>query len=320
MALLTTAYTGSADIDPDNIDALLNQLLPDGPLGMVFIPEGTIVKRNQPGLVKVVDWLQNSENGVGVEGTIPVKNLVAALLERNSPEAMQKDERDEPDELVLAILYNPASGLDVNLAKQAHDAGIRVVDLSAAGDDLIFDEPEVPVAGEEENPPWEGDKPPADAEASVSPAETPAQRVSKAQEAGTTAAAKRRTRAPEPTAEPVVHTPEPEGPPLQLIINVPIDQPMIDSLARAIVAAMGNQAQAVVTAAPAAPLASVTPIGTTGGNKADPAGQPEGTAVYYYNENEGKYRPARGTKRRGEERVYLTPDDITQAKAKGMIG
>ena len=125
MSLLSTAYAGSADISPENADALLNQILPDGPLGMVYIPEA-IQKRAQPGLVKVVHWLQHDENGVGVEGTIPVGNLVEALLERN--EKLAADDQ-EPDELVLALLYDPASGLDVSLAKEAHAAGIRVINL-----------------------------------------------------------------------------------------------------------------------------------------------------------------------------------------------
>ena len=319
MSLISTAYAGTGDIDEANVDALLNQILPDGPLGMVFIPEGTIVKRNQPGLVKVVNWLQHNENGVGVEGTIPVKNLVAALLERNEKLAADGDDEDE---LVLAMVYNPASGVDVNLAQEAHNAGIRVINLAAAGDDLTFDDaPDEPPAPED--PPFEPDPPKDEAK----PKESPAERVAKATEAGKAAGAKATARkpAPEPPAPavPVAASQEP----LSMVITVPISQAFIDALAHAIVQQMGSQAQAVVAPAELTLVRDETPgvnpsvpIGTAGGNKADPAGQPEGTAVYYYNEEKGSYRPARGTKRAGEERVYLTPEDVAEAKQKGMIG
>lgn len=310
MTLLSTGYAGTADIDPANIDALLGQILPDGPLGMVFIPEGTIVKRNHPGLVKVVDWLQNSPNGVGVEGTIPVKNLVEALLERNAKLAADGEEEDE---LVLVLLYNPASGVDVNLAKDAHEHGIRVINLAAAGDDLTFDDPATETEPEPpaEDPPFEPDPPKE---------ETPVGRqVRKATDAGKAAGAKHAvTPAPEPTPAPVAPVVTP-GVAIQFTINM--DPAAVNELAAAIVAAMGVQAQAVVEApAESYEMASVTPIGTAGNNAADPAGQPDGTAVYYYNAEKATYRPARGTKRKGEERVFLTPGDIAEAKQKGMIG
>jgi hypothetical protein len=272
------------------------------------------VKRNQPGLAKVVNWLQNNENGVGVEGTIPVPNLIQAMLERN--EKLVADDQ-EPDELILVMVYNPASGLDNNLVKEAHENGIRVIDLCAAGDDIVPEDPEPPA---DEQPPFEPDPPgtenvPAEPAADAEPPKEESavgKAVRKATTAGKAAAAKH------PAPEPVVHTPAPGGPPLQLIINVPIDQPMIDALARAIVQAMGAQASAVVATTP---LASVTelPVGDKGTNKDDPAGQPEGTAVYYYHAEEDKYRPARGTKRRGEERAYLTPAEVADVKAKGLM-
>lgn len=312
MTLLSTGYAGSADIDPENIDALLGQILPDGPLGMVFIPEGTIVKRNHPGLVKVVDWLQNSPNGVGVEGTIPVKNLVEALLERNAKLAADGEEEDE---LVLVLLYNPASGVDVNLAKDAHEHGIRVINLAAAGDDLTFEDPEPPADPEpaaEETPPFEPDPP---KETAVGKQVREATEAGKA--AGRQVRAASKTPAPEPP--PVVAPVVTPGVAIQFTINM--DPAAVNELAAAIVAAMGVQAQAVVEApAESYEMASVTPIGTAGNNAADPAGQPDGTAVYYYNAEKATYRPARGTKRKGEERVFLTPEDITEAKEKGMIG
>ena len=326
MSLISTAYAGTADINEDNVAALLGQILPDGPLGMVFIPEKTIVKRNQPGLYKVVNWLQHSEDGVGEEGTIPVPNLVEALLGRNTK--LAADGEDE-DELILVMAYDPASGLDASLAKEAHDAGIRVINLAAAGDDLTFDEPD-PEPPAEDTPPFEPDEPTDPTPAPEPPKESPAQRVRKAREAGTTAA--RRTRAPEPTAESplaaeqaaadkrsaaLAGIPASGGVQFNLTITVPAEG--VATFAAAIVAAMGVQAQAVVEA-PAPLPSNVTPIGSAGGNAADPAGQPEGTAVYYYNEDKGTYRPARGTKRAGETRVFLTPDEVAEAKSKNMLG
>jgi len=313
MSLLSTAYAGSADISPENADALLNQILPDGPLGMVYIPEA-IQKRAQPGLVKVVHWLQHDENGVGVEGTIPVGNLVEALLERN--EKLAADDQ-EPDELVLALLYDPASGLDVSLAKEAHAAGIRVINLAAAGDDLV-PEGEAPEDEPADTPPFVPDPPKEEPE-------SPATRVRKARDAGVAAARRARESADAAAdyASTHVQQPAPVSPAagtITLNFSITLDEAGVGAIAGAIVSAMGAQAQAVVQhTAERLPSDTPSPIGTMG-QPGDPAGQPEGTAVYYYDNEKASYRPARGTKRKGEERVYLTPEDVADAKAKGMLG
>lgn len=309
MPLLSTAYAGTADINEENLDALLNQILPDGPLGMIYIPD-EIPRRAFPGLTKVVGWL---EREVGKEGTIPVKNLVEALLERNSKLAA---EGEDEDELVLVMVYNPASGLDNNLVKEAHAAGIKVLDLAAAGDEIVPEEPEPPA---DEQPPFEPDEPKQEEKAPAQEESPVGKAVRRATSAGKAAA----TRQPAPEPPPAAAPPAAPSTGVQISINLPPE--VLDALATALaprlVAAMGAQAQAVVATAPAEPaLASVTPIGTAGGNPADPAGQPEGTAVYYYNEEKGTYRPARGTKRKGEERVFLTPDEVAEAKTKGMLG
>lgn len=296
MTLLSTAYAGSADIDPENIDALLNQILPDGPLGMVYIPD-EIPRRAMPGLTKVVAWL---EKEIGKEGTIPVKSPVDALLERNAK--LEADGEDQ-DELVLVMLYSPDSDGDVSLAKAALGHGIRVVDLTAAGDDLII---------EDEAPPAEPETP-AQPEPEAPPAETPAARVRKATAAGVAAAKP----APEPEPAPAAGTPE-AGVQFNLTLNIPPEG--MAAFARAILEAMGAQAQVAVSAAPADVASVAAPIGTTGGNASDPAGQPQGTAVYYHNTDEATYRPARGSKKRNEERVFLTPGEVAEAKAKGMLG
>lgn len=330
MPLLTTAYAGTADINEENLDALLNQLLPDGPLGMVYIPAGTIVKRNQPGLAKVVNWLQNNPNGVGVEGTIPVPDLIQAMLERN--EKLQADDQ-EPDELVLVMVYNNASGLDNSLVKEAHENGIRVVDLCAAGDDIVPEEPAAEAEAPAEEPPWEDDKPTDPTPAPPKEEAEPAKSVRRATSAGKAAAAKHGVTPATEVAVPgkpldevlaaadALHGTAPA--PGSITINVSVTLPpgsiqdIASVFAPAIVAAMGAQAQAVVEA----PLASVTslPVGDRGSNKADVAGQPEGTRPFYYNEDEGKYRPARGVKRRNEERVFLTDDEIAAARASKML-
>jgi hypothetical protein len=222
------------------------------------------------------------------------------------------------------MAYNNASGLDISLVQEAHDNGIRVIDLCAAGDDIVpadpeppAGEPEVPVAGEEETPPWEAgpaeDEKPTDPTPPPAEQESPGERVAKATQAGKAAA--KRTRAPEPAPEVPASPVAPSGVQFQFTLNVPPEG--VEIFARAIVQAMGAQAATVV----AAPLATVTelPVGDRGSNKQDVAGQPEGTKPFYYNADEGKYRPARGTKRRGEERVFLTDAEIEEAKSSKML-
>lgn len=301
MSLLTTAYAGSADIDEANVDALMNQLLPDGPLGYIYIPD-KVQKRVQPGLFKVVDWLQHNENGVGVEGTIPVPNLVQALLERNEKLAANDKELDE---LVLVMVYDPASDLDTGLAKEAHDAGIRVVNFSAAGDDLTFEpeaaaEPEVPAA--EDQPPWEAT--PAEAAekpAAVPATPSPAETVQEATAAGVAAA--------EATATPTVTRAATEGYTLTLVL--PLDA--IDAIAEAIV-----RHQSAVLQVPEAEVSNVVEH-PTAGRQAEPAAPGEPTTAYYYHDKNATYRPARGRKRDGEEKVELTSEGVRLLKQKGMI-
>jgi hypothetical protein len=300
MSLLTTAYAGSADIDGENVDALMNQLLPDGDLGYVYIPE-KVQKRVQPGLFKVVDWLQHNENGVGVEGTIPVPNLVAALLERNEK---LKADGEEEDELVLVMVYDPASGLDTGLAKEAHDAGIRVVNFSAAGDDLTFEDetvPEVPAA--EDVPPWEdGPAEAAEKPAAVPASPSPAETVQAATAAGVEAAAATTTEAPDGGVTIAFH----------------LSQESVDALAAAIVAAMGPPTYGVPLDKVVPPVSNVVQH-PTAGREAAPAAPGEPTTAYYYHAENATYRPARGRKRDGEEKVELTAEGVRLLKQKGMI-
>ena len=103
-------------------------------------------------------------------------------------------------------------------------------------------------------------------------------------------------------------------------INFHLSPESVQVLARAIVSAMGAQAQAVVQTLPSGCRRIRRLRSARWAQADDPAGQPEGTAVYYHDTEKASYRPARGTKRKGEERVFLTPEDVADAKAKGMLG
>jgi hypothetical protein len=294
MPALTTAYAGHGKTTEENVAAVLDNLLPDE-LGMVYVPEK--VTRLQPGLRATVKWL---EGEVGEDGTIPVPDLIEALVTR----------RNEGDDVTLVMVYDAENDHDVDLAKKAVEWGIRVIDLAAAGDDIVFEaeaaEPEPPA---DEQPPFEGGTP-------IAP--SPAEQIAAATQAGLDAAAQAAAqRAAEQMALPVS-----DGS-VTLTFNVTLSPASVDAIAAAIVARMGMQAQSVVTAdAPAGSaeaLAPVVPIGTVHDGSDDVAGQPEGTVPYYYDEDKGSYRRPRGRKRDGETRVFLTPDQVKEAQAKNML-
>lgn len=313
---MTTAYAGSGDITEENVAATLNALLPDK-LGKLFIPAGVIRPRSNPGLKKVIKWLEEDEMGVGPDALFPEDNLVKAMVARNEELAAKGE---EPDELVLVMVPDPASGLDNSLIKEAHEAGIRVVDLTQAGDDIVPvpDEPDEPAA--EEKPPFETDEPAAELPPTEPepPAPAPpvdvAKQIESAKQAGIEAARAVR----EQSVEQGLSL---SGPGITITLNLP--QEAIDALAAAIVAATGprpptlDETTAKADAADAAQAAR--PITSAPSLSKDKDPQPEGTVVYYYDAEGAKYRPARGRKRDNEERVFLTPDEIAQAKEKGMI-
>jgi hypothetical protein len=283
MTLFTTAYAGSAQLDEENVAALLDQLLPDN-LGMVYVPER--VTRSQPGLRLAVKWL---EAEVGTEGTIPVPNLLDALLKRRE---------ETGDEVALVMAYDPDK--DAELAKEAHDKGIRVINLAAAGDDLLFEE-EAPA---DEEPPFDTDEAtPATEEATAEPAApSPAEVIAKASAAGLAAAEAARANGRQ-----------------GVVIQLTVPPEALAMLAQALVAAMGAQAAETMKAAQPEPVASVTPITEAASSKGPKDPQPPGTIVHYYNKDEARYRPARGRLRPGEERVFLTPEEVKEAKAKNML-
>ena len=293
MPKMTTAYHGSADITADNAASILNNLLPQDPpegegIGLVIVP--TSVPRFRKGLKTVIGWL---EGEVGKDGTIPADDVLAELLTR----AEYKDDEgnDQFDDLVLVMLYDETNEDDVALAQKAHDVGIRVVNLAAAGDDLLFEDPEPetpPVAGEEETPPWEG--------TSV------AEQVASAAQAGVEAAqAVLEARGPDDSVG---------VPGRGVSVTLSLSQDAIDLIAAAIVRSMAKDSE------PARELASVTDISPVEKGEIDAADeQAPGTTAFYYHEDTCKYRPARGRPKAGESKVFLTDEGIKQVTQRKLL-
>ena len=246
--------------------------------------------RLQKGLKATIAWL---EGEVGQDGTIPVADLIKAMLERKEAEG---------DELELYLLFDPENEDDVALANAANDAGIPVRNLSAAGDYLEF-EPEEP--------------------------ETPPVRRPRAHSSRRGAAAdEAETRwdwppiaSPLPSGHAAKAAGVTPGAPLNLTVTMtlPLEQGFIDALAHAIVAQMANVGAQQVEAQ-ARPLASVTSI--DGDKPAEPSGRTEqapGTSAFYYNAAKAEYRKARGMARDGETKIYLTEDEQKLARQNKML-
>ena len=228
----TTAYAGSGTITPENAKFHLDQFLPEDPepgvsaLGLVIVPEH--VARRQAGLKHVIAWLDGE---LGKDNVARAGDLVEALLARREYE---ENGETYTDDLVLVMLYDPDSEEDVTLAQQAHDAGIRVVNLCAAADDLLLDSTELfpaeePVADQavaaavdepaEETPPWD---------------ENPAARaIRQATDAAVAAAEAAREAAP---------TVEVASPSQGVSVTFTLSQEAVNALADAILLAMDRQA------------------------------------------------------------------------------
>ncbi len=293
---LTTAYAGSGNITADNAKLHLDQFLPDA-LGLVFIPDH--VARKQSGLKHVIAWL---EGELGSDATIPSDDLVQALLDR-----AEYDEDGETfhDDLALVMLFDRNNEDDVELAQRAHEAGIRVVDLCAAHDDLLPDlfaeEPEetapteaVAKPVEEETPPWD---------------ENPAARaIRKATEAGVAAA----ELAQEAPAAPVLTT-KAAGVSVKLTLSLED----VRVLARALLDEMNVLSAAeAVSVAPEPVLENGSAVGQP--EQPDPGPGPD-RKHFYYSTVTDKYRPARGRKRPDEQDAYLTAIKIREVTAIGMM-
>lgn len=130
------AIAGNGEVDEGNAAALLDDYLPQK-IGAVYRPE-RIPRSNAP-LSAVVDFLE-SPDILGPKGTVPSADLVADLLKRRS------DEGDARVELIYLWPAEPTEE-DKALVIAARDAGIRVVSITDAIDDLLW-EPEKPAAEE----------------------------------------------------------------------------------------------------------------------------------------------------------------------------
>ena len=290
--LLTTAYAGTADLQDDTLDVLNNSLPAN--LGMVYIPE-ELPKRRLPrkpsGLEQVIGWL---ESEVGKDGTIPVPDLLAALVTRRDG----KDEgQDESDDVALVMLYDPENEDDVALAKAAHELDIRVINLRAAGDDLLF---------EEDTPPFDTGEAAAPEDA-VAPEDVAMAAMAREQEAADARSAA--------LAETMVVSDQ-GG----VVLHLHLDAEGVRALARAIVAEMAGRAQVEIKAAGLPVPAMESPVAAADGS--GPVGAEEhapDTKAFYYNDAEGKYRPARGIARAGERKLYLTEAQIAEARAGNFL-
>ena len=310
----TTAYAGSGTITPENAKFHLDQFLPEDPepgvsaLGLVIVPEH--VARKQAGLKHVIAWLDGE---LGKDAVARASKLVEALLDRREYE---EDGETYTDDLVLVMLYDESVEEDVALAQRAHDAGIRVVDLCAAGDDLLLEKTDLFPADPEtglEAPPFEGgtvigssDDGPTEAERAATGSwdENPAARaIRQATDAGVAAAEAVREAAP---------TVEVASPAQGFSVALTLSQEAVNALADAILLAMDRQAsEADVRLGTTGSAAEKLPADHYGvPSEGDPA--PAGTRPYYYSSDSGLYRPARGKARDKERKVYLAEAEVRE--------
>lgn len=289
MPLFTTAYAGHGDTDEANIKAVLDNLLPEA-LGLVYIPR--LPRRSpagqaaQPGLRKTVTWLVSE---VGEDGTIPVDDPIEALEQRHSTVG---------DTVVLVMVYDPDNEADVELAKAAHEKGIRVVDLCQAGDDILFEQPD-------DDPPFSTD----DLDPVDVPADAPTGTTVTDEPAGPLQMVSNDARARAGQAIP------PSGG-ITVTFAVQLGPDQVAQIADAIVAAMGRQAVSQISTDGTA-AAHPGQAATTAPAESAPA---KSGKAFYYDSDKGTYRPARGMARQTETKVTLTADEEAKARADGLFG
>ena len=319
---LTTAYAGHGTITPENAAGLLNEFLPDDAadgtpgLGLVIIPQR--VTRRQAGLKHAIAWL---ETELGPDSTIPTDDIVTALVARRD---------EEGDDLALVMAYDPDVKEDSDLAVAAHEAGIRVVDLCAANDDLLLDDAEITFAeggevpaAEDETPPFEGgvklpegvSQDPRTGIISGTPtgaAEPVKEAVERATKAGTEAALAHGVITANPKSASLDAGVFDSTPGITFTLTLP--QEAITALAKALADEFKNPAAEAVSVAPEPEekLATVTDINGS-------ATQQPGTKAYYYNADKVTYRPARGQARSGEEKVFLTEEGVRQITQRKLL-
>lgn len=128
-----TQYTsygvwGSGKVDPGNADALLRDFVSQD-VGAVYRPE----RAPRGGLKTLVDWFEDDEI-LGPGGAVVSEDILASLLE-------DADMEDTKEVILIVLWPEEPTQADVDYVTTFIDEGIRVVNLSAALDDLI--DPEV---------------------------------------------------------------------------------------------------------------------------------------------------------------------------------
>lgn len=133
------AFYGSGEVDLENATTLLDEYLPQS-IGAALRP-ARIPRNNKP-LSSLVDWLE-SPDILGENGTIPAADLVAELVKRRDVEHHSRVE-------LLVLWPAEPTEQDKALVTEARAAGIKVVSIGDALDDLLW-EPEVEEVAEPED-------------------------------------------------------------------------------------------------------------------------------------------------------------------------
>lgn len=291
----SVAFTGTGPIDEGNAVALLNDYLPQA-LGAVFRP--TRVPRSNKSLSAVVAWLEDElKTPDGKSGLIPTDDPVASLVGRRD---------DNGDDIVLIYLWpEEPSDEDMELVTKARAEDIRVMSLTDALDDLLWEpepvEPEAEPAAEQ-GPPWDEN---ADAQPGLQE-----QLSAAAQAVAGTFAQQLEATIREIVRDEIARLAAERG------IAAPDAEPAT---------ARGKASKS------AAPKAASKPKGTdeindSGGTVLSPKFQgasggsdSEDDKITYYMSEEGRYRKAKSRPRRGEQRVPLTPAEVDDLVAKGLV-
>jgi hypothetical protein len=120
----SVALWGTGETDTRSASALLEDFLPKK-LGSVLRPEST----GRGSLRSVINWLEGDDQ-LGENGTVSSVDLVRDLL------ALRDTEGD--DIIFIALWPGSPAKADIALAESAVSAGIRVLDLCAALDELVI--------------------------------------------------------------------------------------------------------------------------------------------------------------------------------------
>lgn len=262
------AVWGTGEVDEGNAAALLDDYLPER-IGAVYRPAR--VPRSNKSLSAVINWLE-SDDILGPKGTVPSDDLIASLLER------QEGEIHDHIELIVLWPADPSDD-DKEFVTKARDAGIRVVSLGDAIDDLAW-EPEQPAG--------------APGEAAEVPA--PTEEIVK-----------------EATAKVTVALGGDFGAILAGLLEQFVRGIVQDEIERKLTA--GPSAEPPPFNGPYKPADTVFVAGPANA-PADDDGTEK--FAFYVNED-GRYRKAKARPRKGEQRVMLTQTEIDRLGQQGHI-